>query len=52
MAQGFDEHAYIDVFHGRRLLSGREMPPLFLSPVSAVTADMLRKQTMALYDTL
>jgi ribose transport system substrate-binding protein len=51
MAQSFYEMAYLNVFYAHQLLSGQKVPRLVVSPVYAVTADMLNKDAMTLYDT-
>jgi ribose transport system substrate-binding protein len=51
MAQSFYEMAYLNVFYAHELLAGRKVPRLIVSPVYAVTSDMLTKQSIATYDT-
>ncbi len=51
MAQSFYEMAYLNVFYAHELLAGRKVPRLVISPVYAVTEDMLTKDAMTVYDT-
>ncbi|MBW4024925.1 MAG: sugar ABC transporter substrate-binding protein [Proteobacteria bacterium] len=51
LAQSFYEEAYLNVLYAHQLLSGQKVPRLVLTPVYAVTEDMLQKQPMTVYDT-
>jgi ribose transport system substrate-binding protein len=51
MAQSFYEMAYLNVFYAHQLLAGQKVPRLVVTPVYAVTSDMLTKEAMTVYDT-
>jgi ribose transport system substrate-binding protein len=51
LAQSFYEMCFLNVFYAHELLAGRKLPRMLISPVYAVTAEMLANGNLAHYDT-
>ncbi len=51
LAQSFYEMCYLNVFYAHEMLAERKLPRLVVSPVYAVTPEMVADGTLAHYDT-